>query len=220
MDASNLSPLILCAFGVTVMGFVSRLYFGAPGAREHLSYLTTRWRAYTLRRGDHVWSPGRWSLLSLSGLQIYARMHGVRNFSVFEAQLTETHKPDAPARETLFVSAPTWMPDESSIEIQSETARLASREPALIAHGLAVYAQPQDLAAAFSSPEGERVLEAIANLPAGTSLQASREDRYKKFSVPPASASLRVPHWCVDADELDDCIDLVTRFCRLCRAAS
>ena len=49
MDASNLSPLILCAFGVTVMGFVSRLYFGAPGAREHLSYLTTRWRAYTLR---------------------------------------------------------------------------------------------------------------------------------------------------------------------------
>ena len=221
MDASNLSPLILCAFGVTVMGFVSRWYFGAQDAREHVTNLTARWRAYTLTRGDQVWSPGRWAFLAFGGVQTYARMHGVRSFMPFEAQITQSVKNDSRQRETLFASAPAWLPDESVLQIQPETNRrptgFADLEPALVAHGLVVYAQPPELVAAFTSPEGERVLEDLANLPSGTSLHASRDDRYQKYFVAPASASLRVPRWCVDPDELDACIEVVTRLCRLCR---
>jgi hypothetical protein len=200
---------------------VSRWYFGAQDAREHVTNLTARWRAYTLMRGAQVWSPGRWAFLGFGGVQTYARMHGVRNATLFEAQITQSVKNESVERETLFASAPGWLPDESTLQIQAETERqpaaFANLEPALVAHGLAVYAQPPDLVAAFTTVEGERVLEELANLPSGTSLQASREDRYKKYSVAPTCASLRVPRWCVDHEELDACIDVMTRFCRLCR---
>lgn len=221
MDASNLPPLILCAFGVTVMGFVSRLYFGAQGARGHMTNLTARWRAYALRHGDQVWNPGRWAFLAFGGVQIFARMNGVRSFTPFEAQITQSVKDGRADRQTLFVAAPAWLPDESTLEIHPEARRpsvsAAKLEPALVAYGLVVYAQPAELVAALTTPEGEQVLEDFAQLPPGTSLQASRDDRYKKYFAAPASAALRVPRWCTDQAELDECLDVLTRLCRLCR---
>ena len=181
--------------------------------------LATVWRAYAERAGDRVSVPGRYSFLLPQTTQVHAKLEGTRHGVAFTAEITEWDPEEPGEKDTTFTSSPSWLPDNSGISITrgepGGSWPFKTPEPTLRRHRLNVYASPPELASAFDTADGQKLLADFAKLPATCEAKGWRKNSHAKYHGAASIMFITLDEWCDDPDQLDAIIDVLTRLCTL-----